>query len=204
MKTHLYVALVVLFLMMLLVGARTPAEAGGMLPAMAAEMADELDAQLSEKLGLAERPARGYTLILTTPVNLANLEMVSPLARLFAEEMSTWFVASGYRVQEIRKSRNILFAPDKGEMLLTRRVNMLDQKNIQSSIILAGTYTTTSKNIRLNIRLIHAATNEVLAMASGTLPVCGEVRELMDDGLGQGLVPVKPAVATRIRPGAQY
>lgn len=162
------------------------------LPDMAAELADELNSQLVNRHG----GGQGVALIITTPVNLSTLETASPLARLMAEEMSTWFVSMGYRVQEIRRSSNILFSPQKGEMILTRRAQMLDQRTPQAALILTGTYTVTSRNVRFNFRLMHAGTNEIVAMASGTLAVNREIYELMaDSGMSMG---IRPTVATKL------
>lgn len=194
-----------ILLVILAVCLAMPAAAlGGMLPETAAGIAEELDTQLAKRLEIPERPVQGRTLIVTTPVNLNNLDVTSPLARQLAEEMTTWFVRSGYRVQEIRKGKNILFEPLSGETLLTRRVRLLDQGNVQSALILAGTYITTTKNVRFSIRLIHAPTNEVLAMSSRTLPVSAEMYELITDyGAGQGkggraFSALKPSVGTRL------
>lgn len=148
------------------------------LPDIAVTLGQTLDAQLVERLGLLEGPAKGYSLIVTTPVDLSNLERTSPLARQMGEELSLWFVASGYRLQEIRKGRTVLFEPGAGEMLLTRRTKLLGNENIRSSLIMATTYTQTLTSVRFNVRLIHAATNEVLAMASQTLRLSGESRML--------------------------
>jgi len=180
-----------LILLLALCSLAAPA-AAGVLPDMAAELADELHSQLALKMG----GSKGYSMIVTTPVNLSTLESASPLARLIAEEMSTWFVSLGYRVQEIRRSNNILFSPNKGEMILTRRAQMLDQKTPAASLILTGTYTATSRNVRFNMRLMNAATSEIVAMASGTLPVNREVYELMGDGsMSMG---IRPSVGTKL------
>lgn len=148
------------------------------LPDLAITLGETLDAQLVERLGLLEGPAKGYSLIITTPVDLNNLERTSPLARQMGEELSLWFVSSGYRLQEIRKGRTVLFEPGAGEMLLTRRTKLLGNENIRSSLIMATTYSQTLNNVRFNVRLIHAATNEVLAMASQTLRLNTESRML--------------------------
>ena len=170
----------------------------GLLPRIAAEMADELDAQLAAHLNLPERPVRNVSMLVTTPADLGNLEQTSPLSRLVAEEMSTWFVSVGYRVQEMRKGRMILFAPGKGELLLTRRANLLQQKNIDGTVILAGTYTVTSKHVRFNMKLIHTASNEVLAMCSATVPMTPEVREMIMGYGGLNFTGLEPSVSTRL------
>lgn len=154
------------------------------LPMAAFKMAEMLDAQLVERLNLLEGPAKGYTLIVTTPVDLNNLEISNPLARQMGEELSLWFVQSGYSVQEIRKGRTVLFEPGQGEMLLTRRNTLLGNENIRSSLIMVTTYSQTLKNIRFNVRLLHAGTNEVLAMSSQTIPLNSEMRMLVAGNSG--------------------
>ncbi len=195
-------SLVLLALLALLLPA-VPAMAG-MLPDMAAETADELDAQLVQRLGGIERPAQGMTLIVTTPANLSNLELTCPLARLYAEELATWFVSMGYRVQEARKAQTIMFAPGRGEFGLTRNADIIDEQNLSAMLLLTGSYTVTSQSVRFNMRLIHAATNETLAMASATLPITREVLELLEDGSGMSMMGISPSVATQIPPAMPY
>ncbi|GFM37558.1 FlgO family outer membrane protein [Desulfovibrio psychrotolerans] len=156
-----------------------PAPAPVNLPLAAFKIGEVLDSQLVERLGLLEGPAKGYTLIVTTPVDLNNLEASSPLGRQMGEELALWFVQSGYKVQEIRKGRTVLFDPKNGETLLTRRSNLLGNENVRSALIMATTYSQTAKNVRFNVRLLHAATNEVVAMASQTVPMNAELRTLV-------------------------
>lgn len=167
----------------------------GSLPDMAVTLADELDRQLFEKLQADTRPVRDLALIVTVPVDVNNLDAASPLSRVLAEELAMWFVRSGYRVQEIRKGRHVLFDRGNGELLLTRRPTLLGEANVRSALILSGTYIATSKGVRFNIRLLHAPTNEVLAMSSSTLPMTSEVRELLPAQAGT-LGAVRPAVGT--------
>ncbi|NJB66955.1 hypothetical protein GGQ74_000595 [Desulfobaculum xiamenense] len=171
--------------------------AGG-VPDMADSIAASLDAQLVERLGLDEGPARGTTLIVTTPASLDDLEQSSPLARLLGEEMAGWFVRSGYSVQDVRKGKNILLKPGRGELLLTRDVQLADNRFVKSAVLLTGTYTQTSRNVRFNIRLIHAPSNEVLAMASATLPLTSEVTELLDEKSRDEMTRIRPSVRTGI------
>lgn len=179
----------------------TPASAqAGVLPDMAAEAADELDAQLARRMGQFTRPMQNMTLMVTTPVNLNNLETSSPLARLLAEELATWFVSMGYNVQELRKGKAILFAPQMGEMMLTRRANLLDQRNMQGAIILTGTYVVTSRTVRFNLRFMEAANNNVIAMTSCSIPVGRETLDLLTES--PNFTSVRPSVATRIKPSA--
>lgn len=194
MKLRL-IALVLLCLVFVFAAATAQA---GLLPNLAAEMADELDAQLAQRMGMSQRPVRDVSMLVTTPADLGNLQITSALSRLVAEEMATWFVSMGYRVQELRKARMVLTAPGKGELMLTRRANLLSQQNIDSAVILAGTYSVTSKHVRFNMKLIHTASNEVLAMCSSSLPVTPEVRELVLGGGSVSFTGLEPSVSTRL------
>ena len=180
------------------------AAAAGMLPNMAAEMADELDAQLAQRFGISKRPLQNISLIMTTPVSLGNFEATSPMARLVAEEMSTWFVSAGYNVKEIRRGQNILFAPNRGEFLMTRKARLLQRKNMGTELIVTGTYTVTSKHVRFNIRVVHAATNDILAMCSATLPMDDEAWELASGDEGPNILGIKPNVSTSLNSGMRF
>lgn len=173
-----------------------PALAGG-VPETARDLAAELDAQIVERLQLVEGPAKGQVLMVTTPASLDDLEMSSPLARLFAEELASWFVQAGYRVQDIRKGKTVLFAPKTGELLLTRDVQLLAENQVPSALILVGTFTETSRSVRFNIKLIHAPDNEVLAMSSRTIPMSPELAELATDANRSRLTRLKPTVSTK-------
>ncbi|MCG8529984.1 MAG: FlgO family outer membrane protein [Desulfovibrionales bacterium] len=148
------------------------------IPSVADTLAAQLDSQLREKLGVETGERMDVGVIVTTPVALGNLEATSPLARQISEEVSRWLVTSGYSVQEIRKGRSVLFKPQAGELVLSRRTHVLANENVEAAIIVAGTYTQTRNRVRFNMRFIHAPTNEVLAMATETLPLNAEMRML--------------------------
>ena len=165
------------------------------IPVVADTLAEQLDGQLREKLGLDEGDVMDMGVIVTTPVALGNLENTTALARQMSEELSRWLVTTGYKVQEIRKGRSVLFEPQNGEFLLSRRTHVLANENVKATIIVAGTYTQTMNRVRFNLRFIHAPTNEVLAMATQTLPLNAEMRMLTvgsNDKRG-----VSPSVGTR-------
>ena len=147
------------------------------VPTAALSMASEMDWQLAQLLG----DGKQVTLIVTTPVNLNNLQESSPLGRQIAEEVSYQFVRFGYQVQEIRKGAGLVFDPKQGEFLLTRDPDMLESTAASSAAILVGTYTITPRNVRINMKLLHTPTQEVLAMSTATIPLTREVRAMTSD-----------------------
>lgn len=170
------------------------------IPVLGQHLAGTLDAQLAVRLGLAQGPAEGVPLVVTVPVDLENLEASSPVARLLAEEMTSWFVAQGYRVQEIRKGKNILMDPGLGETVLTRDAALLHSRYQNSAVLLVGTYTETMENIRFTIRLLNTITGEVLAMANNTLRLTPETLLLLGRAQQKYQQRVRPTVQTSYRP----
>ena len=168
----------------------------GIVPAAAQQLAGGLDLQLARRMGQHEAPARGVSIIITTPVELRGLDSSSPLARQMAEEMAGWFTEAGYMVQEIRLASSIMIKPDTGELLLTRDTALMAKHRASGTAVLTGTYTITSRSVRFNMQLIHAGANSVLAKGSVTIPITGELRPLLVD-----LHPSRhavPSVGTRL------
>ena len=174
----------------------------GQVPQAASALARHIDRQLAGRLGQPESPARGVSLAITVPVDVTDLEKTNPLAMQMAEELSRWFVQAGYSVQEIRKGSDVLFDPEIGEILLTRRTTVLDRSPIQSAAVLVGTYTITPKNVRYNIKLMHSTSRDLLGMATISVPITGELRPLLglsqEKGGLQAMSGIEPSVRTTL------
>jgi hypothetical protein len=123
----------------------------------------------------------------------------NPLSRQISEEIINALMAKGYRSSELRKGKNIVMQPKKGEMLLTRNLSELVTRDVKAEAVLAGTYVVTPVNVRFNMRLLHVPSTEVLAMGSGTVPVTDEVKSLLtDQPPKERLRPPQPSVFTRL------
>lgn len=163
------------------------------VPQAASEMGAELNAQLSQLTSKV-------TMIVTTPVNLRNLNESSGLGLQLSEELAHYFVTCGYRVQEIRKGSGLFFDEENGEMLLTRNPEFLANTDVDSSVVMVGTYIRTNRSVRVNIRLLHTPTNEVLAMSSTTIPLNSEVRSLLASPMEIDNMGHVPSIGTKLNP----
>ena len=168
---------------------------GGTVPRAAQKIADQMDDQLMRRIG--DLPGgRDYVMIVSTvAVSLSDLSESSPLSRQISEEVMNALIAKGYRASELRKGKEIIMHPRKGEMLLTRNQAQLASRDVKSVAVLAGTYVVTPDNVRFNMRLIHTPSNEVLAMGSATVPVTDELQLILSD---QKVGPPRPSVFTRL------
>ena len=182
---------------LLLVALAAPLSAHGQtVPLAAAHMAMELQEQLGRMPGQV-------SIIVTTPANLRNLNESSGLGLQLSEELAYCFVSEGYRVQEIRKGADLFFDETHGELLLTRNPEYLAANSVDSSAIMVGTYMATNRSVRINLKLIHTPTNEVLAMSSATIPLSAEVRSLLANPLDLAAMGHVPSIGTKLNPYGQ-
>lgn len=187
----------VLIVVVLIISCLLPltAAARGTVPEAADEMAVVMDQQIMRLVGNFPGGRGTVSIATTVPVFLGDLDQSSPLARQMSEEITRWFVAAGYRVDELRKGRDIIMEPRTGEMILTRQISRLESSQVRTVAVLAGTYTITRDSVRFNMRLLHSPSNQVLAMATGTVPVTEELFPLLAD---RGNRSPMPSVFTRL------
>jgi hypothetical protein len=168
---------------------------GPTVPRAARAIADQMDAQLTRRIGKTPADKGNITIISTVSVSLNDVSKTCPLSRQISEEIVNVLLDKGYRVNELRKGREIVMRPQDGEMILTRNLPHLAKRDVESVAVLAGTYLVTPENVRFNMRLIHTPDNEVIAMGSATVPVTGEIRELLSEGKKPA---PQPSVFTRL------
>lgn len=185
------------------------AAAEGNVPAAAACLGKQLDAQMMKRFGYPNSNtignnqnndfARSRIMIMsTTPANLGNLQQTSGLGRQISEEVTRWLKNKGYKYEDLRKGRDIRFEQRAGEFLLTRSVPKLASTNGVGQAILAGTYVLSTDDVRINMELICVSTNEVLAKAAVTIPITSDLLPLLAESYapGSGFM---PSVYTRLQ-----
>jgi len=183
----------------------------GTVPIAADEMAEAMDKQILGYFGV-EQPGglfskseqkhhplairKALSISCTVAVDLNNLENSSPVGRQISEEMARWFVQAGYKVKEIRKGRDVQIDAQRGEMVLTRDVRKLLSTNVTTEAVLAGTYVVTPEQVRFAMRLLHVPSNEILAMATATVPITADLKPLLQD-MKEGKV--MPSIGTKLQ-----
>jgi hypothetical protein len=186
------------------------AAARGTVPTAADDMAEAMDKQILGHFGV-EQPGlfsnskqehqpltirRALSISCTVAVDLNNLESTSTVGRQISEEMARWFVQAGYKVKELRKGRDVYIDPQRGEMLLTRDVRKLLSTNVTTEAVLAGTYVVTPEQVRFSMRLLHVPTNDILAMATATVPITDDLKPLLHAMFK--VTKVAPSIGTKL------
>lgn len=186
-----------LIFIILFVLAASPALADTIMSKAASDMGVEMDTQLAHRFGQQEGVINGISVIITTPVDLNNLEESNAVARQMQEELSRWFIRSGYSVQEVRGGKALLMRPSTGELLLTRNRDLAATRTAHSALTMVSTYSMTSRSIVFNVRLMQTGGNEVFAMSNVTLPLSGELRAMLGTAQSDTYL-IEPSVFSRL------
>ncbi len=108
----------------------------------------------------------GDGVVMSSFVDLKKLSRTSSFGRYIAERMMTEFQHQGYNVVEIRKTRDILIQPRRGEYGLSRDIKQIAPR-VAARAMVTGTYTVAGDKIMVNARIIDNKNAALLSSASG-------------------------------------
>lgn len=139
--------------------------------------------ELALQLATGLRGSGGQRLILTTMVELDNLNNSSRFGRTLTEAMSTSLFRHGFGVVEVRKSAELLIRDPGGELMLTRDASLLARQQ-QAAAIVTGTYSLTPTTVILNVKMLDAGSQQVLSVAGLELQRSKTINHLLAPGGG--------------------
>jgi TolB-like protein len=116
--------------------------------------------------------------VVTTFVDLNNLNKSSIFGRVLAEEVLNELHQAGFTVSEIRKGRDIFIRQELGELILSRDAREVLSK-FRARAILAGTYVATKESIIINARLIDINSPLILSSSSYTLKMTTTLEKML-------------------------
>ena len=116
--------------------------------------------------------------IVTSFVDLNELEKTSVFGRLMAEKMLNELNRKGFHVVEVRRAQDLFIKKSVGEMILTRDINELASIT-KARTVLAGTYVATSEGVIINARLIDIKSPEILSSVSYEVELTEEIENLI-------------------------
>jgi TolB-like protein len=127
---------------------------------------------------LRSKEVLNQPIIVTTFVNLNNLNKSSVFGRAVAERLLTELHHAGFTVSEIRKGKDVFLREELGELILTRDARETMGKT-HARAVLAGTYVATADSVIVNARLIDLQTPLILSSCSYTLKMTKELEKLL-------------------------
>jgi len=138
--------------------------------------------RLSEAISrnLRDKDFKGEPVIITTFVNLNDLEKSSVFGRLMAEKLLHYMNKNGFYVVEVRRSQDLFIKKSVGELILTRNISELANQTKAKSV-LAGTYVATTNALIINARLIDINTPRILSSFSYEVEMTDEIENLLKE-----------------------
>lgn len=119
-----------------------------------------------------------YPVIVTTFVDLNDLEKTSVFGRVMAEKLLHHMNQEGFHVVEVRRAQDLFIKKEVGEMILTRNTSEL-AKATKAKSVLVGTYVATTNALIINGRLVDIKTPRILSTFSYEVPITDEIESLL-------------------------
>jgi TolB-like protein len=114
-----------------------------------------------ERNALADSRARPT--VITSFVDLNNLNETSQLGRLIGEHFMHQLQIRGWNVTDVRMTRDLVIN-EEGEFSLSRELKRL-RGSLSAGNIVTGTYTTTVDGVLLSVRVLDIASGQVVSTA---------------------------------------
>jgi len=119
-----------------------------------------------------------YVIGVTTLVDLNQFNLTTPLGRLLAEMLLGELQRAGFKVREIRLTKDILMEKSHGEFSLSRETSTIFPE-VDLNAILLGTYLVKGDYVFVNIRLVTRPEGYVLATAFRIIPIDSFIESLL-------------------------
>ncbi len=130
------------------------------------------------KINLKEGPIDQWPCIVTTFVDIDNLEQSTRFGRVLAESVGAELFKQGAVVKDVRPAKALYFQPGTGEMILSRDAKRL-AANVRARAALAGTYSKGHHSVIVNVKFIDLYTGKVLSVAGEEIALTESVKTLL-------------------------
>jgi TolB-like protein len=118
---------------------------------------------------LAVNLAPNASILVATVVRVDDLTKSSTFGRIVSEQIAGRLAVNGRSVVEVKLRDALYVSKDQGEMLLSREVRDLS-RNQKAQAVVVGTYAVGSNEVFVTLKVVHVATNTVLAAHSYSVP----------------------------------
>ncbi len=145
-------------------------------------------------LRFGRRPPGRYIIGVTTFVDINYLEATTPFGRLFAELLVGELQRAGFKVIELRLTKDIMIEKALGELSLSREVKNI-YPEVKLNAIVVGTYMVSGGYLYINARLVSKKDGQVLSTALKIMPLNPQLLSLL---YPINTIP-EPTVKVRIR-----
>lgn len=113
--------------------------------------------------------SKGRTILVTSFVELGQLQKTSDLGRLLAEQVASRINQKGYSTVEVKLAQEIFIKESAGEFALSRSLTKISNQHAAQAIVV-GTYSMFNDYAYVNIKIVHADDGHVYASHDFAIP----------------------------------
>jgi TolB-like protein len=118
--------------------------------------------QLVRHLG-THLPAGSGPLLVTTLVNIDNLDTSSTLGRVVSEQITSRLVQHDYRVVELKFGNSVYMRKNQGEMVLTRELQETASQHAAKAVVV-GTYGESRNQAFISLKVVRPQSGAIIAV----------------------------------------
>ena len=117
-------------------------------------------------------------IIVATLVNVDSLESSSRLGRSLSEVIASRLTQRGFRIIEVKLRGSLYVKKSQGELLLSREMSQIVKEHMAPAVVV-GTYAPAEDFVVVNIKLVSADDQVVLAASSYGLELDWNLRSML-------------------------
>lgn len=117
-------------------------------------------------------------ILVATIVSVDELESASRLGRSISEQIAARLTQKGYKVVEVKLRGSLFVKRAEGELLLSRELAQISQ-TYRAPAVVVGTYAPAKSFVHINLKVVSAESQLVLAAADYGLPLDDNTKTLL-------------------------
>jgi TolB-like protein len=142
------------------------------------EATDKLTAQLRQHTAYLNK---NDPILVATVVSVDELESASRLGRSISEQVAARLTQQGFKVVEVKLRGSLFVKRAEGELLLSREIAEISQ-SYRAPAVVVGTYAPATNFVHINLKVVSADSQLVLAAADYGLPLDDNTKTLLHSG----------------------
>ena len=137
------------------------------------KIADKLEEHLRNPIP-SDKP-----LIISSFVNINNLEDTSTFGRIVAEQIGSRFAQKGYTIIEMKlRNKSIFVDKGNGEFMLSRDLRNISIKH-EAFAVIVGTYAIGHNRFYISARIVNPMNNIILSSSDASVRMFEEKQEIL-------------------------
>jgi len=127
---------------------------------------------------LTRKPAKNSLIIVTTLLNVDNLNKTSAFGRIVSDQIASAFHKAGYQIIGMELPIDLFVMQEDGTLHLSDDTQKL-LRRYRAAVLVGGVYAPGKKNSYVSLRVIETATKNIISSTDYSIPMGPDAKLLM-------------------------